>query len=208
VASLLAGLIPTVSAENNSSRYNATNASSTTRGTNSLSSSGGRNPTSQQDLPPPLSAAGLARAIEPAPPAHSDTKQAGGASAGISIRTDQVAQLTLKAKKPKRPLTAYNFFFRDERANLLVERESVYETDDYDWTKRKGRSKPHGKIKFNELGRVIGKRWKECDPDTKRKYEELAADDKQRYRKEMSEYKMEENKHLEAMRKKMNHPGT
>lgn len=81
-------------------------------------------------------------------------------------------------EKPKRPLTAYNMFFQNERQVLL---------DTLPVTKKSKRG--HGKIAFADLAKVIGKRWKEADPDTLAHYYERANQDKLRYHQAMSEYR-------------------
>mmetsp|Transcript_40220 Transcript_40220/g.78617 ORF Transcript_40220/g.78617 Transcript_40220/m.78617 type:complete len:352 (-) Transcript_40220:71-1126(-) len=43
-------------------------------------------------------------------------------------------------------------------------------------------------IKFIEVGRIMGERWRALNPEEKQKYEILAAEDKIRFRQEMEEY--------------------
>ena len=102
--------------------------------------------------------------------------------------------------KPKRPRTAYNLYFKEQRAKILEHRETQYTVDETDWKKRKGRSKPHGKITFQELGKMIGSSWKELEPEARSKYEEKAARDKARYKAEMDEFLRGKQNKLEARR--------
>jgi hypothetical protein len=99
--------------------------------------------------------------------------------------------------KPKRPLSAYNFFFKEEREKILkivlaedpktVENDP--ESEDYINDEMMERLKKEGgKVSFEEMGKLIGQRWKNIDPDRLSKYSELAAEDTERYKKEMQSY--------------------
>jgi hypothetical protein len=99
--------------------------------------------------------------------------------------------------KPKRPLSAYNFFFKEEREKilkiLLAEDPKDVENDpgseDYIGEEMMKRLKKEGgKVSFEEMGKLIGQRWKNIDPDRLSKYSELAAEDTERYKKEMQSY--------------------
>lgn len=82
--------------------------------------------------------------------------------------------------KPQRPLTAYNFFFRANRKQIL------------DTTEVRPEGKPrrsHGKIGFADLARTIAARWKAASSSEKSFYEEKARVDKERYYKEMDGWK-------------------
>jgi hypothetical protein len=99
-----------------------------------------------------------------------------------------------KPTKPKRPLSAYNYFFQEERARILEEvsgGESPLDAKNPPPTsagKGRGQKKPHGKISFESLGKEVGRRWKELPKDKKAYYEKKASEDKQRYTKEMEVY--------------------
>jgi hypothetical protein len=43
-------------------------------------------------------------------------------------------------------------------------------------------------IKFVELGKVLGERWRALTPDQKKQYEEMATQDKMRFQMEMRAY--------------------
>jgi hypothetical protein len=75
-------------------------------------------------------------------------------------------------EKPKRPLSAYNLFFRDERAKILTE-------------KTEGK---HTLSSFGQLGKMIGERWSRVLPAVKSEYEKeakMASDD---YRLNLRKY--------------------
>jgi hypothetical protein len=80
---------------------------------------------------------------------------------------------------PKRPLSAYNIFFRKERQVLLGEDlASAHVITDQ--SRRKHR-KTHGKIGFAEMAKLVGQRWKKLDTTTKQGFEEQANREKARY---------------------------
>lgn len=99
--------------------------------------------------------------------------------------------------KPKRPLSAYNFFFKEEREKILKvvlaedpeKVENDPESEDYlDEDALKRLKKEGGKVSFEEMGKIIGQRWKNIDPERLTRFSELAAEDTERYKKEMSDY--------------------
>jgi len=99
--------------------------------------------------------------------------------------------------KPKRPLSAYNFFFKEEREKILKivlaedpeKVENDPESEDYLSPERVGKlRKEGGKVSFEEMGKLIGQRWKNIDPDRLSKFSDLANDDTDRYKKEMISY--------------------
>jgi HMG-box domain len=91
-----------------------------------------------------------------------------------------MADTTNAVNKPKRPLSAYNIFFKTERAAILQELPDVT-----------GAMKPrrsHGKIGFKELAMRISAKWKSLPPEIRLYFDELAAIDKQRYLLEKKEW--------------------
>jgi len=103
--------------------------------------------------------------------------------------------------KPKRPLSAYNYFFKTERQRILkyllrnpddVITEIVVNAEEEQklWTDGK-------KISFEEMGKLIGRRWKKIEGEDLEKYATLASGDAERYQKELkvwNEKKEEEKK--------------
>lgn len=120
--------------------------------------------------------------------------------------------------KPKRPLSAYNFFFKEEREKILrvvlaedpEKVENDPESEDYLSDELLGRlRKPGGKVSFEEMGKLIGQRWKKIDPDRLSKYSELASEDTERYKKEMQTYngRQEAKMRSEALKPPSAFPG-
>lgn len=119
--------------------------------------------------------------------------------------------------KPKRPLSAYNLFFKDERAKMLaalgIDRKSEDTVSKVDREEEKGSEykrrktenhnetdiKPSG-VGFAPMAKQIGKKWKEIDEETLEKYKELAAKDMERYREEMEVYRKKQREGLERTR--------
>jgi HMG (high mobility group) box len=120
--------------------------------------------------------------------------------------------------KPKRPLSAYNFFFKEEREKILrvvlaediTKVENDPDSEDYlsdDMLVRL--RKPGGKVSFEEMGKLIGQRWKKIEPDRLAKYSELASEDTERYKKEMQTYngRQEAKMRSEALKPPAAYPG-
>lgn len=76
--------------------------------------------------------------------------------------------------KPKRSLSAYNFFFQMEREQVL-------------------QSSP--KVGFTSLARAIAKKWKTIDVESRIKVTMLAAQDRLRYQQEMADYQDQVEEH-------------
>lgn len=68
---------------------------------------------------------------------------------------------------PKRASGAYVFFTNEMRPQVLKE---------------------YPGIRFVELGKVLGERWRALTPEQKKKFENMAADDKVRFQMEMQQY--------------------
>jgi hypothetical protein len=98
--------------------------------------------------------------------------------------------------KPKRPLSAYNFFFKEEREKILkqVQGEETVKSDGDDGEDSisdevlSRLKKEGGKVSFEEMGKLIGQRWKNIDKDRLEQYSALASEDTERYKKEMEAY--------------------
>lgn len=94
---------------------------------------------------------------------------------------------------PRRPLSGYNLFFKDERKRILdaipvneKDRKPKDPRDEITWPGKK--RSPHGKIGFENLAKTIGARWKEIDEEQLKYYKDLATKDLHRYAREMKEY--------------------
>ena len=72
---------------------------------------------------------------------------------------------------PKRPLSAYNYFFQQERADLMI-----------------GNAEIPTKVGFEDLGKIVGKKWKSLSITQREPFAKQANKDSERYRKEMKDY--------------------
>mmetsp|Transcript_11033 Transcript_11033/g.12620 ORF Transcript_11033/g.12620 Transcript_11033/m.12620 type:complete len:420 (+) Transcript_11033:75-1334(+) len=132
---------------------------------------------------------------------------------------------------PKRPLSAYNIFFREERARILEEipctprkkkckkerttdssPETVVSTackvksnddvEEANSNKQGLKKRPHGKIGFENLARTIAKRWKSLEAESISYYKKIANKDTMRYKEEMNKYRIHEAKQIRLSREK------
>lgn len=100
------------------------------------------------------------------------------------------------ASGPLRALSAYNFFFRDERDRILNNK-------DHDWSQEKEDSllqghwnrdrsekrvhcKTHGKLSFTALSKEVSRRWKALPSQQREFYHRVARRDWNRYGKELA----------------------
>lgn len=82
-----------------------------------------------------------------------------GPASGTS--TGRVAKT--KREGPKRGLSAFMIFSKEERPKVVEENPD---------------------IKFGDVGKVLGEKWRTLEPERKKKFEAEAAKDKERYERE------------------------
>jgi hypothetical protein len=109
--------------------------------------------------------------------------------------------------KPLRPLSAYNYFFRDERERIIrfgIKYEPANKCSytpkhqdlllhnhwNHDRAKKRVHRKSHGKITFTCLSKLVSKRWRSLSVDQKDFYKQIAAKDWKRYQLELQRREM------------------
>jgi hypothetical protein len=109
----------------------------------------------------------------------------------IALASDVVGgrrtQQEMARVKPKRPLSAYNIFFKEERCRIL---DQIPDSDakTAPQPSRKRHTKPHGKIGFENLAKAIGRRWQALSAEELAFYKSKAAQDMKRYKREMEAF--------------------
>ena len=113
------------------------------------------------------------------------------------------------SREPLRPLSAYNYFFREERERFLKlgpidecdtlndksrytlehQQELLTKHWNQDRTTKRRHRKSHGKISFSSLSKLVSLRWKELPEEHKNFYKDLASKDRTRYQMELEIYK-------------------
>ena len=92
--------------------------------------------------------------------------------------------------KPSRPLSAYNFFFREERARIMAESSATA------CAVQEQKSDPVGL--FVAVGKEVAARWKLIPKEEKDRYMRMADGDMERYQQAMSQYRLREAQQKEA----------
>lgn len=108
------------------------------------------------------------------PPNNTSQKQQPQSKRGISDILPEAPSRRKKKPKslPKRPLSAYNLYFQQVRADLNAE--------------------GNAKVGFHDLGKIVGKKWKALAEVDRNEFQDLARQDSERYRREMDEHKKRE----------------
>jgi len=137
--------------------------------------------------------------LSPSVVPNSMPKQQQQAFRGVSGTAASAQQLP-----PMKALSAYNFFFRDERDRIVNDDDSSSSEIDLtkarqdailskhwnrDRTAKRRHRKTHGKIDFATLSRRISKKWKTLPQAQQDFYREVARRDWNRYQNELEEYK-------------------
>jgi HMG-box domain len=105
--------------------------------------------------------------------------------------------------KPRRPLSAYNLYFKDERVRLVGDKEGPKTSKRSSSGRRKSKTAGTAGVGFAQMARTISARWKEIDSETRAKYDAMAAEELRRYQERKQVYIRSQQAALEAHRAMM-----
>mmetsp|Transcript_13503 Transcript_13503/g.29336 ORF Transcript_13503/g.29336 Transcript_13503/m.29336 type:complete len:356 (+) Transcript_13503:333-1400(+) len=104
---------------------------------------------------------------------------------------------SLRDRKRKRPKTAYNFFFAEEHERIREDLEAKADRRELDESaeakaegrdppkkKRRKKISPREELGFEQLGKLIGGRWKALTDEEKERYKKMAKEDAARHKEE------------------------
>ncbi|KAL7563232.1 hypothetical protein ACA910_015724 [Epithemia clementina (nom. ined.)] len=108
----------------------------------------------------------------------------------LPVKADKPTLKKTRAKKPdsmpRRPLSAYNIFFREQRERIIDERTQQLKAQQTTNTARRRIKK--AKVSLEEMAKIISVLWKNVDPVELQRLKAMAATEADRYKEEMDIY--------------------
>lgn len=144
--------------------------------------------------------------IKPSAPTAQDPPTAEDQEAEKTV--SKAAFSVVGKKKPKRPLSAYNIFFKEEHAKIIAQTEkekeemkargeTVCSDDEYSVDEETGKKRKRSlstnqpgkrgkrQVDFENLTKVIGRRWKSLPKERVDEYKKRAEEAMKTYRKNL-----------------------
>lgn len=117
--------------------------------------------------------------------AAGDPDQARYPEGGVFPHQEASRRVVRKKAKdaPCRPLSAYNFFFKEERKRIVAEARVGESTSGA----ATARPRPSSEV-FGAIGKTVAARWRQVSQEDLLRYQRMAEEDMERYRNEMNEY--------------------
>eukprot|EP00934_Nitzschia_sp_Nitz4_P007073 Nitzschia sp. Nitz4//scaffold164_size50480//47139//48356//NITZ4_007010-RA/size50480-snap-gene-0.55-mRNA-1//1//CDS//3329538098//7063//frame0 len=105
----------------------------------------------------------------------------------VSTKQPRIRRKVRALDYPKRPLSAYNLFFKSEQPVILAEYKREHD----------------GEVDFPSIVKLVARRWRQLGDEDRLKYEEMAEKNSDEYRQELWEYQKGKKKEkLEAKKRK------
>ena len=99
----------------------------------------------------------------------------------MQLQVDDDGQMRKeRIRQTEAPLVGLQHFFKEERSRILDDIPDI--EGDLRGSRKSGEKQPHGKIDFQSLAKLIGKRWKQLTESDREVYKLKSEEDMKRYK--------------------------